>query len=596
MAENNPSPRPCMACLNEYCQRRHLILEYRDVDVTGPPHDRRFTVMVVIDNRNYRPATGKTKKDARYNAAELAWETIQQETLALQQPLLIPATPPPQQPEVSLPHANVSEPLSPMNYIALLNDYALRNKIPIQYSVVSRGGTDHMPIFSMQCKRGDKVLGEGKGKNKQTAKLNAAKLAYEQLVQPVPRMARNVTPTNSSTSLSVNNSQGTSGTSANFVPDSTDPASNASDSVVFQRSGLFSNGADSDSGCKSAVDELVNKVDALQVNENPSPLANAKGPAAKPKRKETPLAPAFSKALQKEDKDTVKDRNIWNIGTFKDIEQIGRGGFGNVFKAKHAIDNIVYAVKRVKLTDSNGEESTKEVQALAKLKHENIVRYYHCWIGKDIFPSEDSISDNSLEQDCQFECLFICMEYCEKGTLKDWIDKKRAKESCEDDSSNKFQQIVEGVEYIHSQDLIHRDLKPENIFISGDDKIKIGDFGLVTPGVDDLLVERTANKGTRSYMAPEQVGSRYTKEVDIFPLGLIWFEMLNLFETGHERIQVWKNIRECQFPRTFIKNFPREQSLITKLLSIEPLERPSATELLNILKILKNKPTSLYTC
>ena len=48
-------------------------------------------------------------------------------------------------------------------------------------------------------------------------------------------------------------------------------------------------------------------------------------------------------------------------------------------------------------------------------------------------------------------------------------------------------------------------LQPLNIFISKDDKIKIGDFGLVTTGVDDLSAERTQDKGTRLYMAPEQV-------------------------------------------------------------------------------------------
>lgn len=48
-------------------------------------------------------------------------------------------------------------------------------------------------------------------------------------------------------------------------------------------------------------------------------------------------------------------------------------------------------------------------------------------------------------------------------------------------------------------------LQPENILLSRDNKIKIGDFGLATSGIDDLFVTRTENRGTRSYMAPEQV-------------------------------------------------------------------------------------------
>lgn len=54
------------------------------------------------------------------------------------------------------------------------------------------------------------------------------------------------------------------------------------------------------------------------------------------------------------------------------------------------------------------------------------------------------------------------MEFCEKGDLSDWIE-KREKDSFKEDSIILFQQIVEGVEYIHSMDLIHRDLKVRNV-------------------------------------------------------------------------------------------------------------------------------------
>lgn len=57
------------------------------------------------------------------------------------------------------------------------------------------------------------------------------------------------------------------------------------------------------------------------------------------------------------------------------------------------------------------------------------------------------------------DCLFIEMEFCEKGTLADWMIEKSGTERCKDSSLMKFQQIVEGVAYIHSKELIHRDLK-----------------------------------------------------------------------------------------------------------------------------------------
>lgn len=57
------------------------------------------------------------------------------------------------------------------------------------------------------------------------------------------------------------------------------------------------------------------------------------------------------------------------------------------------------------------------------------------------------------------DCLFIEMEFCEKGTLADWMEQKRGTKKYKNDSLMKFQQIVEGVAYIHSENLIHRDLK-----------------------------------------------------------------------------------------------------------------------------------------
>uniref|UniRef100_A0A8D0HAZ0 Protein kinase domain-containing protein n=1 Tax=Sphenodon punctatus TaxID=8508 RepID=A0A8D0HAZ0_SPHPU len=91
------------------------------------------------------------------------------------------------------------------------------------------------------------------------------------------------------------------------------------------------------------------------------------------------------------------------------------------------------------------------------------------------------------------------------GTLEGWINEKRGKEDYEDESVTKFKEIVTGVKYIHSKGLIHRDLKPLNIFISSENTIKIGDFGLVTKVTEDPSKQRTQGKGTPLYMSPEQV-------------------------------------------------------------------------------------------
>ncbi|KAJ6664757.1 hypothetical protein lerEdw1_006330 [Lerista edwardsae] len=476
MAEN------AIARLTDYCRRNNLTFAYNDIGVEGPPHDPVFTTRVSINNRKYDPATGKSKKEARGRAAELAWEAIEQEL----------------------------------------------------------------------------------------------------------QTERSATSSNDYRDLPFSNSQDASDATEWFVQKVNGFTSETSDSVIFQHSGASPNATDSGLECRSPVDRLGDALIAVNLNETSSLVqyehcfipvtlsslclcinfainvsrASPKGPVIKPKRKETPLAPKFSNLCRKESKYTVNERFLED---YEDIEYIGFGGFGNVFKAKHVIDGSIRAIKRVELSceeeeetkkETKGENAEREVQVLAKLEHENIVRYYTCWIGKDSVPLEGSrISDDSLRKICK--CLFIEMEFCENRTLRKWISEKRSAQS-QEDYLNKFLQIVEGVQYIHSQNIIHRDLKPENILLSRENKIKIGDFGLATSGIDYVFDARTENRGTKSYMAPEQVGSMYGKEVDIFPLGLIFFEMIYVFQTEQERSKEWNNIRDRKFPEAFVRKYPKE--------------------------------------
>uniref|UniRef100_A0A669DYR5 non-specific serine/threonine protein kinase n=1 Tax=Oreochromis niloticus TaxID=8128 RepID=A0A669DYR5_ORENI len=267
---------------------------------------------------------------------------------------------------------------------------------------------------------------------------------------------------------------------------------------------------------------------------------------------------------------------------FEPLERLGKGAFGSVYKVRDKKLKIEYAVK----VGCYKEKSLREVRTLSDLFHRNIVRYYTFWMQDTGYEwdlrddSYDSYASSHHEGNSESKFLYIQMELCAKNTLRDWIDEKN-KESVQDskrreESLRIAQEIVCGVEYIHSKNHIHRDLKPANIMFGVEGEVKIGDFGLVTSDDDDE--ERTVCKGTPSYMAPEQRSERkYNRKVDMFALGLIFFELLWKLSTGYERAKIWPDVRRQRFPEEFSVTFTKEKQIINSLLSEKPEDRPDAS-------------------
>ncbi|XP_058524057.1 interferon-induced, double-stranded RNA-activated protein kinase-like [Ochotona princeps] len=189
------------------------------------------------------------------------------------------------------------------------------------------------------------------------------------------------------------------------------------------------------------------------------------------------------------------------------------------------------------------------------------------------------VSSSRSNCDVKTKCLLIQMEFCDKGTLEQWIENKRGAKPDKPLALELFRQITTGLDYIHSQELIHRDLKPSNILLVDENKIKIGDFGLVTKLKNDE--KRTVNLGTCRYMSPEQIDSEdYGKEVDIYTLGLILAELLYICPTISETIKIFKKLKSGSFPDVFDA---KEKMLLQKLLSVEPEKRPDTSEILQTL-------------
>ncbi|XP_060942813.1 eukaryotic translation initiation factor 2-alpha kinase 3-like [Limanda limanda] len=268
---------------------------------------------------------------------------------------------------------------------------------------------------------------------------------------------------------------------------------------------------------------------------------------------------------------------------FDSIKSLGKGAFGRVYKVREILRNKKYAVKIVRVKN---KKALREVRALSDLRHHSIVGYYTCWM-EDTGYMQNSSADSCSSQESPpiLEFLYIQMELCGSKTLKHWIKQRNAKtlqdSQRRQESLTIAQQIVSGVEYIHSKVLIHRDLKPANIMFGPDGAVKIGDFGLVTADdVDDENpMERTNETGTFFYMAPEQLETIYDRKVDIFAFGLIYFELLWKLSTGHERAEVFKDARNQKFPKELPLTFTQEEQLMRSMLCKEPKQRPEASAL-----------------
>lgn len=195
--------------------------------------------------------------------------------------------------------------------------------------------------------------------------------------------------------------------------------------------------------------------------------------------------------------------------------------------------------------------------------------------------------------------LYIQMEFCEKQTLRDLI--RRELYDDPDEYWRLFRQILEGLAHIHSHGIIHRDLKPDNIFIDVAKIPKIGDFGLATSGQYQRPDKKasagiqdgdmTRSVGTALYVAPElssSVAGNYNDKVDMYSMGIIFFEMCFPLQTAMERDKEIRSLRQRKhdLPVEFEKPEKALQgSIISSLISHRPSERPSCAELLRSGKV-----------
>lgn len=196
-------------------------------------------------------------------------------------------------------------------------------------------------------------------------------------------------------------------------------------------------------------------------------------------------------------------------GRYDIIDEVGKGGMANVYKAQDHFLNRFVAIKVLKEELSDDKEFVHrfntEAQAAARISNPHVVSIY------------DVGFENGL--------YYIVMEYIEGITLKEYIEKKHNLSWRE--AAEFAAQICEGLDAAHKQSVIHRDIKPQNIIMTADNVLKVTDFGIARATSQATTTNSSSTIGTVHYLSPEQARGGYTNEkTDIYSLGVVLYEML----------------------------------------------------------------------
>ncbi|KAK5704853.1 ATP binding [Elasticomyces elasticus] len=236
---------------------------------------------------------------------------------------------------------------------------------------------------------------------------------------------------------------------------------------------------------------------------------------------------------EEEDEELMEllQKNSWDDLKYMKGEMIGQGSFGTVYLALHAVTAELMAVKQVEMPSGNNnamdakrnnmiEALNHEITLLRDLRHPNIVQY---------------LGSNSDEQH-----LNIFLEYVAGGSVASMLVNYGSLP--EGLIANFVRQILCGLAYLHSEEIIHRDIKGANILVDNKGTVKISDFGiskrveastLLTQNSGGVVAPgkraggpRVSLQGSVFWMAPEVVRqTAYTKKADIWSLGCLVVEM-----------------------------------------------------------------------
>ncbi|HEV8412962.1 MAG TPA: serine/threonine-protein kinase [Bryobacteraceae bacterium] len=246
-----------------------------------------------------------------------------------------------------------------------------------------------------------------------------------------------------------------------------------------------------------------------------------------------------------------------SLGDYAILQELGKGGYGTVYKVEHTITGRREAMKILAASDASSPERSerflREIRLQASLSHPNIaVVHTAFWVNDDLALVCELLEGESLKQRLERQAL------SHKEAMEIMVE------------------VLQALSYAHARGIIHRDISPANVFLTAGGTVKIIDFGLAKAATDLRLTREGSPIGAAHYMSPEQIrgAQDIDARTDIYSCGVVLYELLagkRPFE-GDNAFDIMKAHTEQPPPQPALDN-PQLSEVLLRALAKKPEAR-----------------------